>query len=152
MPSFSATSRHWAASAAGTTRASTPSKPASLRPFRPSSVGLPTMTALRRVVLKGAAAARRLTAADLARDDLRSLAAGQAAAAQSLTASLADYVALLRSHIAKENHRLFPMTDRLLSAPEQAALEEAFDRVEREEMGAGVHERYHQLAHELAEK
>lgn len=83
---------------------------------------------------------------------LAALATGQAAAAQSLTASLADYVALLRSHIAKENHRLFPMTDRLLSAPEQAALEEAFDRVEREEMGAGVHERYHQLAHELAEK
>ncbi len=83
---------------------------------------------------------------------LADLAQGQADAAQSLTTSLTDYVALLRAHIDKENRRLFPMTDRLLSAAEQTALEEAFDRVEREEMGAGVHDRYHQLAHELAEK
>lgn len=83
---------------------------------------------------------------------LADLAENQANATRTLITSLADYVALLRSHIDKENRRLFPMTERLLSAAEQSALEEAFDRVEREEMGAGVHERYHQLAHELAEK
>ncbi len=28
----------------------------------------------------------------------------------------------------------------------------AFDRVEAEEIGVGVHEKYHQLAHELAKQ
>jgi hypothetical protein len=40
----------------------------------------------------------------------------------------------------------------LFTAEDRRALAEAFDRVEAEEMGAGVHEKYHQLAHELAGK
>ncbi|MDW8069772.1 MAG: hypothetical protein RML46_12800 [Anaerolineae bacterium] len=34
---------------------------------------------------------------------------------------------------------------------DQQALEEGFEQVEREEMGEGVHERYHELAHQLGE-
>jgi hemerythrin-like domain-containing protein len=41
------------------------------------------------------------------------------------------------------------MADQLFSIEDQQFLSEAFDRVEAEEMGAGVHEKYHQLAHEL---
>ncbi|MCX7681174.1 MAG: hypothetical protein N2508_04275 [Anaerolineae bacterium] len=35
---------------------------------------------------------------------------------------------------------------------DQQALEEAFAQVEREEMGEGVHERYHELAHRLGKE
>jgi len=65
--------------------------------------------------------------------------------------NLLGYVELLRSHIAKENDVLFPMADRVLTEADQRELAEAFERVEAEEMGEGVHERYHELAHRLAE-
>lgn len=41
------------------------------------------------------------------------------------------------------------MADRLLSREDQQALTSAFDRVEAEEMGEGVHEKYHQWVHKL---
>jgi hemerythrin-like domain-containing protein len=56
---------------------------------------------------------------------------------------LSAYAALLRGHIDKEDNVLYPMADRLFTAEEQNALTQAFERVEAEEMGAGVHERYH---------
>lgn len=62
---------------------------------------------------------------------------------------LLRYVALLRVHINKENRIFLPMIDQLLEEKDQAALASDFDRIEREEMGEGVHEKYHQLAHEL---
>jgi hemerythrin-like domain-containing protein len=48
------------------------------------------------------------------------------------------------------NNVLFPMADQVLPAEEQIQLAGLFDKVEEEEIGPGVHERYHQLAHELA--
>ena len=42
------------------------------------------------------------------------------------------------------------MADQLLSAKDDQALFEAFEKIEAEEMGEGVHEKYHQLAHNLA--
>lgn len=51
------------------------------------------------------------------------------------------YVALLRAHIDKENNVLFPLTDRILSQEEQGALASAFEAVEQEVAGPGVHER-----------
>jgi hemerythrin-like domain-containing protein len=45
---------------------------------------------------------------------------------------------------------LFPMADRVLSREDQEELARAFDNVEAEEMGEGVHERYHRLAHRLS--
>ncbi len=64
---------------------------------------------------------------------------------------LLAYADLLRQHIAKEDNVLYPLADRGLDAEDQRLLAEAFEKVEAEEMGAGVHEKYHQLAHELAE-
>ncbi len=65
--------------------------------------------------------------------------------------SLQAYAALLRAHIAKEDNILYPMADRLFSTDDQRHLRQAFDRVEAEEIGPGVHEKYHELAHRLAE-
>jgi len=75
---------------------------------------------------------------------------GEAPAVQAVHDSLAGYAQLLRAHIHKEDTILFPMADNLFSAEDQRLLGEAFDRVEAEEMGEGVHERYHQMAHDLA--
>lgn len=69
---------------------------------------------------------------------------------QVIAAHLAEYVALLRAHIGKEDNVLFPLADQLLSVTEQETLHADFERVEEEELGAGVHEKYHQLAHELS--
>lgn len=65
---------------------------------------------------------------------------------------LSEYAALLRGHIDKEDNVLYPMADRLLNAPKQKALVEAFDRVESEEMGEGVHEKYHAWIEKLVGK
>lgn len=74
---------------------------------------------------------------------------GEPGALASLREHLAGYIALLRAHIDKEDHILYPMADRLLGAADQDALLADFARVEREEIGAGVHEKYHRLAEEL---
>lgn len=56
---------------------------------------------------------------------------------------LSDYARLLRAHIDKENNALFSMADRMLTPAEQETLVEAFEKVELEELGEGVHEKYH---------
>ena len=60
------------------------------------------------------------------------------------------YAYLLRLHIQKENTVLFPLAEETLSDQEQEMLAEEFERVEKLETGAGVHERYHRIAHDLA--
>jgi hemerythrin-like domain-containing protein len=76
---------------------------------------------------------------------------GESAAIVTLAANLAILDEHLRGHIDKENEVLFPMADQLLTSEDQQALVAAFEKHEAEEIGAGVHEKYHQLAHELAE-
>lgn len=76
-------------------------------------------------------------------------AASDSAARQTILDNLTRYVQLLRDHIYKEDHILYPMADQLLLPDDQRALEESFERVEREEIGEGVHERYHRIAYEL---
>ncbi len=70
----------------------------------------------------------------------------------ALSELLADYAALVRRHIDKENHILFPLADTLLSPEEQTDLVHAFDRIEMERIGPGEHEKYHELANELAKR
>jgi hemerythrin-like domain-containing protein len=67
-----------------------------------------------------------------------------------LTANARGYAALLGPHIDKENHILYPMADRILSAETQKDLEREFARIEEEIVGHGVHERFHALLEELA--
>lgn len=73
-----------------------------------------------------------------------------AKAIRILCDNLEGYVELLRSHIAKENNVLFQIAEQVLSEEEQKQLSKAFEIVESEEIGEGVHEKYHALAHELA--
>lgn len=74
---------------------------------------------------------------------------GEATSA-ALKGNLRAYVDLLRAHIDKENGVLFVMAEKVLTTEEQHDLSRAFERVEAEEIGEGVHEKYHQLAHRLA--
>jgi len=84
-------------------------------------------------------------------DAIPQAAQGDAKAIAAISENLMGYVNLLRAHIHKEDNILYPMADRFLTPADQKSLAEAFERIEAEEIGEGVHERYHQLAHELAE-
>ena len=76
---------------------------------------------------------------------------GDAAATEAVAANLAILDEHLRSHIEKENEVLFPMADKIFTPEDQEALVASFEKHEAEEIGEGVHEQYHQLAHELAQ-
>ncbi len=80
---------------------------------------------------------------------LKEYQAGKKEAGGVVGRSLLQYVGILRAHISKENEILFPMTDRLLTAEDQESLESSFRDVEELETGAGVHEKYHRMAHEI---
>ena len=73
-----------------------------------------------------------------------------AAAIRKAKENLAAYARLLRAHIDKEDGVLYAMADRILSAHDQKSLCDAFDKVEAEEMGEGVHEKYHAWIETLA--
>ena len=76
--------------------------------------------------------------------------AGSGTATEALRADLMAYAAA-PSHIDKEDNILYPLADRVFTSEDQRGLEDAFKKVESEEMGEGVHEKYHQLAHRLAQ-
>jgi hemerythrin-like domain-containing protein len=62
-----------------------------------------------------------------------------------------NYISLLTQHIQKENNILFPMGDRVLAKETQEKLVEGFEDLERERIGTGTHEAFHQLLHQLQE-
>jgi len=74
---------------------------------------------------------------------------GDVAARAVLVSNARAYADLLRQHIWKEDNVLFAMADEVLPEPEQQRLVDSFDRIEAEEMGPGVHERYHQMLDQL---
>ena len=76
----------------------------------------------------------------------RALAGGQASARDDLIRNTLEYVALLRQHIRRENNLVFKMAEQLIPPARQKELTEDFERIEREEIGAGIHEKYHRLA------
>lgn len=82
-------------------------------------------------------------------DALGKYAGGDAGAAGPLAEHLIAFVKLLRDHIDKENDVLFAMADQILTPLDQEELYKAFEAIEAEEIGEGVHEQYHQFAHEL---
>lgn len=90
----------------------------------------------------------------------RELAAGLRAAAQHLssgspgapkaTARIArSYITLLSEHIVFEDTTVFPSASALLPSDVQVRVAAEFERIELEETGEGVHERFHELAHDL---
>jgi hemerythrin-like domain-containing protein len=80
------------------------------------------------------------------------LAGGDASAADAVARAALGYVALLRQHIQKENQILFPMAGNFIPESEQAAVVAGFEKVEREDTGAGVHEKYEALARSLRQQ
>ena len=83
---------------------------------------------------------------------LPAAATGDDTATQRVADGLNAWAELLRAHIFKEDSILYPMARNALTAEDMAELEESFESVEREEMGEGVHEKYHQFVHELARR
>jgi hemerythrin-like domain-containing protein len=77
--------------------------------------------------------------------------AGEESAVAAVKDNLTAYAVRLKAHIDKEDNVLYPMADRMFSDDDQRKLAEAFDKVEKEEVGEGVHEKYHGLANELAD-
>ena len=77
--------------------------------------------------------------------------AGDSVAIATVALNLRAYIGLLHDHIDKENNMIFPLAEGLFTPEDQRELLEAFEKVEAEEIGEGVHEKYHQLAHELAQ-
>jgi hemerythrin-like domain-containing protein len=82
----------------------------------------------------------------------RAMEGGDPGARNDLAQNALGYVALLRQHIRKEDTVLFPTADRLISPAVQAELAGEFGRIEREETGAGVHEKYHALAEAMVKE
>ncbi len=77
---------------------------------------------------------------------------GQPEAVDLFCKNARDYVALLQSHIQKEDRVLFPMADRLIDAQGEERLLEGFKAVEHDHMGAGTHGRYLKIAGDLARR
>ena len=74
------------------------------------------------------------------------------AARTSFSQAARGFIALLREHIHKEDHCLFPMANQALSGPDQQQLIASFEKVEHEDLGPETHQRYVHLANELAAK
>ena len=83
------------------------------------------------------------------REGANRLAAGDAPAAAEVIANARGYTSLLREHIMKEDHILFPMAGNMIPEKDQGRVLEAFEHVEQAETGEGVHEKYLALANAL---
>jgi hemerythrin-like domain-containing protein len=77
--------------------------------------------------------------------------AGDLSARPILIQDALGYVTLLRQHIHKENNILFPMADRLIPPDRQEKVAADFERIEKEEIGESLNEKYLALA-EVLEK
>ena len=74
---------------------------------------------------------------------------GDTSAAASAIENARNFATLLSQHIAKENNILYPMANQVFSEEDQRQLHREFERVEKEVIGAGVHEKYHHMVEEL---
>ncbi len=75
--------------------------------------------------------------------------AGNRSAVGEIREHARAYSVLLQGHIQKENAVLFPMADRLLPEDVAARVLEQFEAIERDRVGEGKHEAYHQMLHQL---
>ncbi len=76
--------------------------------------------------------------------------ARDAAARDRFAAEAHAYVAMLERHIAMENEGLFVIADGMLTDDRDREVAGAFDRHEEQEMGAGVHQRFHRMLDDFA--
>ena len=59
---------------------------------------------------------------------------------------------MLREHIQKEDHCLFPAADQKLGQEDERHLMAAFEKVEKEEIGEETHAKYLEIANRLADQ
>jgi hemerythrin-like domain-containing protein len=74
---------------------------------------------------------------------------GDLTARQEVLSNAHSYVKLLVAHIDKENKILFPLANKIIPEEQHPQLNEQFERIEHEETGEGVHEKYLGLAEKL---
>lgn len=74
---------------------------------------------------------------------------GDASAKATVVQNAKGYTSLLKQHIQKEDGVLFPLADRVVTGGKRDELREAFERVEHEETGEGVHEKYLEMVEAL---
>ncbi|MCC7020239.1 MAG: hemerythrin domain-containing protein [Ardenticatenales bacterium] len=84
------------------------------------------------------------------REAARAMDAGDATVRAELVGCARDYVALLRSHIAKEDHVLFPMARQVIDPAAQARVAAAFEDIAQTEACDGSQDRYLALADALS--
>lgn len=84
--------------------------------------------------------------------EIASAAQGDTQAINRFTQFANDFIELLRQHIDKEDHCLFPIAEQALSAEDQKALEASFDQVEERFAATQHQEKYILIADELAER
>jgi hemerythrin-like domain-containing protein len=77
------------------------------------------------------------------------LESGDLTARNEVVNNARGYAHLLEQHIGKENLVLFPMADRFIPPDEHEKVAQDFERVEHEETGEGIHEKYLALAQKL---
>lgn len=73
------------------------------------------------------------------------LEAGDIAVGRDLAEDLHGYGEMLRDHIAFENDILFPLAEQGLPPAEQERLAEGYETVERDVVGEGRHEAFHEM-------
>lgn len=112
--------------------------------------GMPSDSGLSAVILKEHQLGREKL--EVVASALSQAGQGDTAAKVIIMENLAGYIGMLRAHIKKEDCILYPIGDRIFTEEDQKYLSEAFDRVEKEEMGEGVHEKYHKLAYDLSKQ
>ena len=78
--------------------------------------------------------------------------AGDKSAAEWFAQNARGYIHLLRNHIYKEDHCLFPMASQALSMDEQVELMASFEEYDHENKVSGTMEGYLQTASRLAER
>jgi len=83
------------------------------------------------------------------KDAMKLYTSGENKATISFQSTINEYVALLTEHIEKENNVLFVMADAKLNAAKDTELFEAFERLEKERIGPGKHEEFHELLKRL---
>ncbi len=86
------------------------------------------------------------------KESIDAVSQGNREALKSFAENAHSYIQLLRQHIQKEDHCLFTMADQSMTDEDQKYLHSMFDRVEKEEMGENTHQKYLDIAHELADK
>lgn len=78
--------------------------------------------------------------------------AGDINARDQVVLAALGYVSLLRRHMYKEDHTLFPMVEKMIPPEQQDRMTEAFDRFEMEANGAELHEKYYGMADRLVQE